>query len=952
MSIKGKAAAKLAAKTGGKAVPGIGQAIMVVEGAPVALEEGTRAYQIFMEEKKKADKLAREGKPFRSIKAYYEAQAKSQSAAVKGIGRTAVTALVARQAADNMLPVKARKNSSLWKLRWQVNQDGQHVASLPEVNLRFLLTAGNRAYSVMVFDKAKGPAQLRESWQGPSHLRDAKLSVEDWLTENYPLHALASLAPSGRARKNGSLKWVPRPGEINLTKGASAEIPELGLLVVVGQAYPDGFRAKIWQREANGRLSVHPLEQLGPSPTLARLQKQVEDWIVKNYPLWALGQLAKKNSPKQDPDVVLSSRYPLAPASVQLWFNPEWTAPYSSNYANVYVLPNGLYVRWDEDAGPPNRSKGAQFVVFGPGPTDDIAYIDPHKPGFTLRLQKAGQMTKSNPELLHPSTWGVFSGKDRGRAMVEVARGKNWYATYIWVSPERQLEKFLAYPTKIKERMQTGPESFDPSHPGGRLDFVLREGGYKPATEYVSTARTLREAARDAKAHWEKAANRLRADLRSTIQPGRPMRRNPGKYLSFEEQEAQEQAVRDILKEATLKGYGLWEPGEEIDELTLDDTKMMLRQWLYNHGYGADEDDPATWREALQAAEDNRAYKEFLASRPKSNPRSQHSVHQARKARKSRAKWKRKIERTGQPVAATRASGWERPEGKGKHPSKPKSKRPWQARRNPMMNEVELYQDILAHLRALQWVSWTSHWTASGPSYYGDHQLLQRLYEGKGGGPNINEEIDGLGERMVAYFGPPSVNPEAIVGRVHQLTGQAVQSSADQFEALLTMETQLQHAIQRAWKANQASGEHMSLGIDDMLMGLANEREAAIYLLQRRLGGRKPLAGSVGRAAVAPPAIPESLRTVTPRVDLDESFTPQPLDRSFRAFSKSLPRPRLQAPELAAANPALPPGFSLQRGEHRGRPVFRIFRMGMDTGKYALRGERAAELAYKMAHRA
>jgi len=233
-----------------------------------------------------------------------------------------------------------------------------------------------------------------------------------------------------------------------------------------------------------------------------------------------------------------------------------------------------------------------------------------------------------------------------------------------------------------------------------------------------------------------------------------------------------------------------------------------------------------------------------------------------------------------------------------------------------------------------------------------DHRLLQRLYEGKGGGPDINEEIDALGERMVAYFGPPSVNPETIVGRVHQLTSQAVKSSADQFEALLTMETQLQQAIQLAWKANQASGKHMSLGIDDMLMSLASERETAIYLLQRRLGGRKPLAGIAERAAVAPPAIPESLRTVTPRVDLDESFTPQPLDRSFRAFSKSLPRPRLQAPELAAANPALPPGFSLQRGEHRGRPVFRIFRMGMDTGKYALRGERAAELAYKMARRA
>lgn len=273
------------------------------------------------------------------------------------------------------------------------------------------------------------------------------------------------------------------------------------------------------------------------------------------------------------------------------------------------------------------------------------------------------------------------------------------------------------------------------------------------------------------------------------------------------------------------------------------------------------------------------------------------------------------------------------------NPMKPRSRRPWPTRRNPMMSEVELYQDILAHLRALQWVSWTSHWTASGPSYYSDHRLLQRLYTGKGG-PDINEEIDALGERMVAYFGPPSVDPEAIVGRVHQLTGQAVKSSADQFEALLTMEMQLQQAIRRAWEANQASGEHMSLGIDDLLMSLANEREGAIYLLRRRLGGRKPLSGTVSAppAMIAPPAVPVSFRTVEPQ---DESLTPQPLDMSFRPWSKQ-----------AAANPALPPGFSLERGVRGGRPVFRIFRMGMDTGKYALRGERAVELAYKMARRA
>jgi hypothetical protein len=47
----------------------------------------------------------------------------------------------------------------------------------------------------------------------------------------------------------------------------------------------------------------------------------------------------------------------------------------------------------------------------------------------------------------------------------------------------------------------------------------------------------------------------------------------------------------------------------------------------------------------------------------------------------------------------------------------------------------------------------------------------------------------------------------------------------------------LQRHIKAAWKANQDSGDEFSLGIDDYLMGLANERDEAIYLLKQRLGG-------------------------------------------------------------------------------------------------------------------
>ena len=162
---------------------------------------------------------------------------------------------------------------------------------------------------------------------------------------------------------------------------------------------------------------------------------------------------------------------------------------------------------------------------------------------------------------------------------------------------------------------------------------------------------------------------------------------------------------------------------------------------------------------------------------------------------------------------------------------------PYGARRNPHQSDVGMYQDILAHLRALQWVYTTTHWTSSGPNSYGDHLLLQRLYEG------LDKPIDALGERMVAYFGPQAVAPEVIHERVDQVLPGVMGLTRSPLDALHMLERRLQRAIRKAWKANQDSGDEMSLGIDDFLMGLANERDEAIYLLKQRLHG----SGEAGR---------------------------------------------------------------------------------------------------------
>ena len=157
------------------------------------------------------------------------------------------------------------------------------------------------------------------------------------------------------------------------------------------------------------------------------------------------------------------------------------------------------------------------------------------------------------------------------------------------------------------------------------------------------------------------------------------------------------------------------------------------------------------------------------------------------------------------------------------------------AKRNPRQADVGLYQDLLAHLRALQWFAWTTHWTSKGQNFYGDHLLLQRLYEGKGGGPDINEQIDQLGERMVAYFGSEAINPVRISSRARSILAHTGDLSP--LQRLYALEDNTQRVIKVAWDAEQKSGDERSLGIDDFLMSLANERDTARYLLKQRLGG-------------------------------------------------------------------------------------------------------------------
>lgn len=150
----------------------------------------------------------------------------------------------------------------------------------------------------------------------------------------------------------------------------------------------------------------------------------------------------------------------------------------------------------------------------------------------------------------------------------------------------------------------------------------------------------------------------------------------------------------------------------------------------------------------------------------------------------------------------------------------------------------ELMCDVLSTLRALHWHHWTTHWIVKNDPYYGDHLLFDRLYT------DMQEEIDQLAEKMVAYFGAHAVEPRMAMKctseKLDLWWGPSDEWTGDKDVPIyiaLNGEQYLQDLLQNAYDSIKQVGQ-MTLGLDDYIMALANTHETYIYLLQQRLGGR------------------------------------------------------------------------------------------------------------------
>ncbi len=158
---------------------------------------------------------------------------------------------------------------------------------------------------------------------------------------------------------------------------------------------------------------------------------------------------------------------------------------------------------------------------------------------------------------------------------------------------------------------------------------------------------------------------------------------------------------------------------------------------------------------------------------------------------------------------------------------------------------TEFFYSLLGLLRILQLAYHYAHTNTQGPSFYGDHLLLQRLYAGGDGSPDLVGETDSLMERMkgLGLAGPVSLGD--LVGRLQSLYSHfnlsgRIESSdpAHFFPALLDIEVELQKALtdfNTLLEGNPQLLVESNIGTLNLLQDIADIHQVNVYLLQQRI---------------------------------------------------------------------------------------------------------------------
>lgn len=168
---------------------------------------------------------------------------------------------------------------------------------------------------------------------------------------------------------------------------------------------------------------------------------------------------------------------------------------------------------------------------------------------------------------------------------------------------------------------------------------------------------------------------------------------------------------------------------------------------------------------------------------------------------------------------------------------------PYRESNNLLLRELvdQLYR-VVGILRSLNLLYHHLHVNAEGPPYYGDHLLLQRLYEGEDSGEEAGtspiDEIDAVMERIAGLTGGEPVSLGLVLEHMNLYLKGTENGSLWQAQRLeYKLQDQLE-SISSFLEGQRVLGP-MKDGVLNLLQGVADAHQTNIYLLEKRLRGEK-----------------------------------------------------------------------------------------------------------------
>jgi len=133
---------------------------------------------------------------------------------------------------------------------------------------------------------------------------------------------------------------------------------------------------------------------------------------------------------------------------------------------------------------------------------------------------------------------------------------------------------------------------------------------------------------------------------------------------------------------------------------------------------------------------------------------------------------------------------------------------------------------VVATLKVAYLIHQHNHWTLTGSNFYQSHLLFQRIYE------SALEDLDTVAESVQGNLGPVCIDYILQTTLVHRISMKLKDKKG--FEQSLEIERSLLEVIKEVRECFKREGT-LSMGMDNVLAGVSQNRDTAIFLLKQSM---------------------------------------------------------------------------------------------------------------------